>query len=211
MALETYKGQIFDSREEVWMAMWLEELKLEGYVKAWEKVTKPFQILDPIKFLYTKVTKLKTKEKTEIKNFTLLNDLTYTPDFIITWTDKGWNKFVSLIEGNINPKSWFYGSYESEVKRITYVEVKPTFDQNGKTAKFSVLQKIIWAIKRIFVDLIITENLFEGTFMPQEAMPEFKYKKKPTGKNKGTKGPGDWKVNYIPKTLNEFLNGYRSI
>jgi hypothetical protein len=206
MALETYRGQIFDSREEVWMAMWLEELKDAKYINWWEKITKPIEILPSINFFYTKITSLKTKEKHETKAFTLLNNLSYTPDFYIGWTTKGLQLFVSNIGDDINPKSWFFSPRESRFTS-TYVEVKPNFDQNEKTAKFSIIQKILWHSKGMFVDLIIPEKLFEGTFMPQEAMPEFKYKKKPTGKNKGIKGPGDWKVNYTPKTLNEFLNG----
>lgn len=205
MPLETYRGQIFDSREEVWMAMWLEEMKKNKYVEYWDRTTLPYILIDPVQHAYEKVTVLKTKVKKEWRNFTLLNDLSYTPDFHIRWTTEGFDKFVSVIGQNINPKSWFF-AYDSYTKD-TYVEVKPIFDQNGKTARFSIIQKIMWHVRNIFVDLIIPEKLFEGTFMPAEAMPEFKYKKKPTGKNKGIKGPGDWKTNYIPKTLNEFLNG----
>ena len=204
MSLHTYKGKIFDSREEVWMAMWLEELKDFEFVEEWYRVHTPLEICEPVKFNYTKITELKTKIKRELKSFTLLNDLTYTPDFMVRWTEKGWNHFVSTVQDSIDPKSWFF---VSPGNNCTWVEVKPIFDQNGKTAKFSVIQKIIWAVKGIFVDLIIPEKLFEGTFMPQEAAPEFRYKKKPTGKNKGLKGPGDWKTDYTPKSLNEFLKG----
>jgi hypothetical protein len=205
MALQTYKGQIFDSREEVWMAMWLEELKDFEYVETWERFVKPIKLFDAVQYPYTKITELKTKMKSERKVFNLLYDLTYTPDFRVKWSEKGWDHFVSIIATGLNPKSWFFGTYEAN--GWTYIEVKPVYDQNDKTAKFSVIQKILWNVKKIFVDLIIPEKLFEGTFMPQEVIPEFKYKKKPTGKNKGIKGPGDWKVNYTPKTLNEFLNG----
>lgn len=204
MSIHTYKGKLFDSREEVWMAMWLEELKENGFVKFWEKITQPIQLFFPATFQYTKVTQLKKSQKKQLKPFTLLNGLSYTPDFEITWTEKGWKLFVSLIGDEINPKSWFF-SYTKH-KMTTWVEVKPIFDQNGKTAKFSIIQKILWREQRLFVDLIIPENLFEATFIPKDAMPEFKYKKKPTGKNKGLKGPGDWKTKYLPKTLNQFLN-----
>lgn len=207
MSLETYNGQIFDSREEVWMAMWLEELRLAGYVDHWIKISKPFIVLNAVKHEYNKIIQLKKSRKVETKEFTLLNDLTYTPDFLVSWTEKGADRFVSIIGPGINPKSWFFTDCTFNPYTITYIEVKPSFDQNGKTAKFSIIQKILWFVRGIFVDLIIPEKLFEGTFMPAEAMPEFKYKKKPTGKNKGIKGPGDWKTNYIPKTLNEFLDG----
>lgn len=211
--IHQYQGVLMDSREEVWMAMWLEELKEAGYVSSWGKVSFPFNIFMPVTFDYEKVTELKTKTKREWRKFTLLNDLEYTPDFVVNWTVKGFEKFVSRIGKQIqpiNPNSWFYCGYDldnpKELHFITHIEVKPIFDQNGKTAKFSIIQKILWNVKRIFVDLILPEKLFEGTFMPNEAIPDFKYRKAPTGKNKGKKGPGDWKTNYIPKSLKEFIN-----
>ena len=123
-------------------------------------------------------------------------------------------KFVSCIgfdyeEGNFNPKSLFfcaYGKPDMGLMRTTWVEVKPSFDMHGKISKFSVLQKILWTFKGIFVDLIIPDHLFKDTFMPQAIMEDFRYKRAPTGKNKGKKGPGDWRVDYVPKTINEFLN-----
>lgn len=203
--MEVYNDIIFDSREEVWCAMWLEALKNSGHIKEWSRANS-IEIFRPFKATIFKRTELKTKIKTEEKDFTFLNGLVYTPDFIVTWTRQGKEKFLSHIGYDMNPKSWFFYNTGNGEFPITWIEVKPTFDQNGKTAKFSVIQKILWNVHKIFVDLIIPEKLFEGTFMPQEAMPEFKYKKKPTGKNKGVKGPGDWKTNYIPKSLNEFLN-----
>jgi hypothetical protein len=211
--INQYDGILMDSREEIWMAMWMEEAKKAGYIKSWKKCTFPMMIFMPVSFDYEKVTQLKTKVKKEWKKFTLLNDLEYTPDFIIEWTQKGFLKFVSRIGKQIlpiNPSSWFYCGYDldnpKELHHITHVEVKPIFDRHGKTARFGIIQKILWHVKRIFVDLIIVEDLFKGTFMPQEAMNDFKYKKLPTGKNKGKKKIGDWKTNYIPKTLNEFQN-----
>lgn len=202
-----YMGVLMDSREEVWMAMWLEELKQVGYIKEWNKVTKSFKIFEPLQFSYVKTTELKTKIKRENKNFTLLQDLEYTPDFEVIWTDKAFGPLVSWMENGsfLNPYSWFFSAPGAFNK--TFIEVKPVFDQHDKTAKFSILQKVLWNVKGIFVDLILPEKLFEGTFMPLEAMEDFKYKKAPTGKNKGVKKPGDWKTSYIPKTLKEFLNG----
>jgi len=199
-----YQGILMDSREEVWMAMWLQELQNEGYIEFWERVTKTIEIFPAVKFDYTKETVLKTKTKVEEKSFTLLQDLEYTPDFSVRWNRKSYKKFFSVIGDNIDPKSWFFCKnswFEG------FIEVKPNFDQNGKTAKFSIIQKILWNTQKTFIDLIQPEKLFEGTFMPKEAMEDFKYKKSPTGKNKGKKGPGDWKTDYIPKTLKEFLNG----
>lgn len=196
-------GILMDSREEVWMAMWLEELKHVGYVSNWKKVTKAFKIFEPVQYSYVKTTELKTKTKKENKNFTLLQGLEYTPDFEVEWTDKAFGKLISSIDSYINPDSWFFrpGGYFN----ITFIEVKPIFDQHDKTAKFSILQKILWNIKGIFVDLILVEKLMEATFVPMEAIEDFKYKKNPTGKNKGKKSIGDFKVDWKVKTLKEFL------
>lgn len=196
-----FMGEVFDSREEIWFAMWCQELKNAGYITEWRKVNTHLTVTYPIKFEYTKTTPLKTKVKQETKIFTLLQGLEYTPDFYIHWTREGVEKFVSVIEDGIDPTKWFFSNGYNSI-----VEVKPIFDQHGKTARFSILQKVLYKLGT-YVDLIIPEDLFKGTFMPVQAMDDFKYKKNPTGKNKGKKFAGDWKCDYVPKTLNEFLNG----
>jgi hypothetical protein len=203
--IHEYNGTLFDSREEIWMAMWLEELQKAGYVEFWERVTKSMVLFPASDFPYRKETQLKTKLKVEHKSFTLLHGLTYTPDFNVRWHKKAYKKFFSVIGENIDPKSWFFCT---ERWFEGFIEVKPNFDQNGKTAKFSIIQKILWNTQKMFVDLCQPEKLFEGTFMPVAAMPDFKYRKAPTGKNKGKKGPGDWKTDYEPKTLKQFLNAH---
>lgn len=195
MGLETYKGIIFDSKEEVWFAMWLEELKQHGFVYCWNKVIEPIELIQPYKIEYIKKTQLKTKTKEEEKEFTLLHGLEYTPDFQIYFTKQGWSMFVSPMNENVKQDRWFFSKHPSD---FVYVEVKPSFDMHGKTSRFSIIQKIVLHIKNIFVDLIIPEDLFEGTFMPLEAMDDFRYKKAPR--------KGQWKTKYIPKTLKQFLN-----
>lgn len=205
--IHQYEGTLLDSQEEVWIAMWLDELKGAGYVDHWYKETKSIKIFESTTFPYIKVTQLKTKTKRETKTFTLLQDLQYTPDFYVEWSLRAEGVFFSeLGNGNmgIDPNSWFFVNRDHGQG---WIEVKPNFDQNGKTAKFSIIQKILWNTRGLFVDLIQPEKLFEGTFMPLKAMGDFKYKKNPTGKNKGKKTVGDWKTNYVPKTLKEFLNG----
>jgi hypothetical protein len=212
--IHEYNGILMDSGEEVYFAHWLDEAMSAGWVEKWAYVTKPFEVCPYVRLPYIKTTALKTKTKVEEKEFILLHDLEYTPDFKIKWTEKGMKKFVSPIKGEKNtyadPKSMFFCGYwqvkDISLSTTTWVEVKPTFDMHGKISKFSVLQKILWTFKGIFVDLIIPDHLFKDTFMPQAIMEDFRYKRAPTGKNKGKKGPGDWRVDYVPKTINEFLN-----
>lgn len=210
--IHEYKGILMDSKEEIYFAHWLDEAISAGWVEKWMYVTKPFLVCPYVRFSYFKTTVLKTKTKVDNKEFTLLHDLEYTPDFKVKWTQKGMEKFVSCIgydyeEGNFNPKSLFfcgYGKPDMGLMRTTWVEVKPSFDMHGKISKFSVLQKILWTFKGLFVDLIQPDDLFKETWMPEAIMVDFKYKIVP--KKAATKGKkkGDWKTNYTPKTLNEY-------
>lgn len=192
-----YKGILMESQEEVWFAQWLQELKKNGYIVSWDKVTKPIELTKPVTFPYIKETVLKTKIKREEKTLTILNGMSYTPDFSIFWTEYGWNKFGSSLT---KPKkdSIFYS--ESSLTD-TLVEIKPKFDQNNMTRDFVTKQKFIFDKLKIFVNLIFPEELFEDTFMPEEAMFDFIYKV-----NTKTKKKGEWKTNYIPKTLKQFVS-----
>ena len=202
MAISIKSGSVYDSQEEVWMSMWLEELQKAGYVRFWRRNVDPILITPAYKIDYVKKIELKTKTKYEEKEFTLLQDLQYTPDFELAFTKKGYHFFCSPRSGNVKPNRYFFQRQDETF----FIEVKPTFDQHEKTAKFSLIQKFLWDKYRMFVDLIIPEHLFKDTFMPLAAMDDFRYKKAPTGKNKGKKKAGDWKVDYIPKTLKEFIN-----
>ena len=195
-----YKGIIFDSREEVWFAMWCEELKQAGLIRYWHKEIESIEVIPSYSLQYNKITELKTRTKAEAKSFKLLNNLSYTADFEISFTNEGFDIFVSPINENIKPDRYFF-CYNP--KNMCIIEVKPSFDQHGKTARFSLLQKMIWHNLGIFVDLIIPEDLFRDTFMPQEAISDFKIKRATAKKR-----VGEWKTSYIPKTLKQFLNDH---
>lgn len=192
-----YKGTLMESQEEAWFAMWLEELRRNGYIISWDKVTKSIELTKPVKFSYIKETELKTKIKRETKEFTLLNGMTYTPDFSIYWSPKGWEKFASNLTTPKKDAQFFAHHLITD----TYVEIKPKFDQNNMTRDFITKQKFIYDKLKLFVNLIFPEELFEDTFMPEEAKLDFIYKV-----NTKIKKKGEWKTNYIPKTLNEFLS-----
>src|SRR5271155_1890748 len=192
--IHEYNGILLDSIEEKYFCYWLDEAKDAGWVDRWVYVTKPFLVCPYIRLPYIKTTQLKTKLKQEYKEFTLLHDLEYTPDFKIKWTQKGIDRFVSYVKGETdhnyaNPKSLFFCGYwqvkDISLSTTTWVEIKPNFDMHGKISKFSVLQKILWTFKGLFVDLIQFPDLFKETWMPTAIMEDFKYKKAPTGKNKG--------------------------
>lgn len=211
-----FKEIHFDSDEEVFMAMWLEELKEKGYIACWKKIIEPIPLTKRYKIEYTKSTQLKTKIKKEKKEFTLLRPSEYTPDFEIHWTRTGFEKFLyNLIAHKLSTdrreyeqlitdphKALFFSKEYNE----TLVEIKPAFDMQNMERGFVHKQKYLWDKLQIFVNLVEPVELFRKTFLPLLAASYFKYKKSPTGKNKGKKGPGDWKMDWIPKTINEYLN-----
>lgn len=199
-----YKGIHFDSDEEVFVAMWLEELKEKEMVRCWTHPKEAHPLTPGLKILYKKITKLKTKTKTETKSHTILRASEYTPDFEVLWTIEGAYKLVTWIKDHLNssPKLFFAKFWD----KPTPIEVKPSFDQNNMEREFVLKQKYIWDKHQIFVNLVEPMSLFKKTFVPSLAAPYFKYKKSPTGKNKGKKGPGDWKMDWEPKTIDQFLN-----
>lgn len=197
-----YRGVKMDSDEEVFVAMWLQELLEAGLVKRWSKMELPYHMTEGLKRNYIKETQLKTKVKREEKVQTLLRPSEYTPDFVVNFTEAGIEKFVGLLEpANVfRPGMLFYKNTPGVV-----IEVKPEFDQNNMERLFVLNQKFLWDKEKIFVNLVEPVALFKKTFIPSAAVPYFKYKvstKKMAAKGKKK---GDWKLNYVPKTLNEFL------
>lgn len=200
-----YGGIHYDSDEEVWFAMWCEELRREGFIKRYKHDTvEEMKLFIGLKIPYIKKTQLKTKVKEEVKEHILLRPIVYTPDFEIAWTAKGWSKFCSpILTKPFNPNALFFGEYPEEI----LVELKPVFDQNNMTRDFKAKQKFIWSKEKLFINLIEdVSTLFKKTFMPALVMPYFKYSVSPSsGKNKGKKFKGDWKTDWVPKTINEYL------
>jgi hypothetical protein len=195
-----YKGILMDSDEEMFFAAWLDEMMDHNLVFSWEKCQDAILLTPGLKIPYVKTTQLKTKVKYENKEYTLLRESEYTPDFKVQFTNEGFKKFVYFFrEQKGNPKDFmFYTNKESEV----WFEVKPSFDYQNMTRTFTNNQKFTWDVHKIFVNLIEPEELFEKTFMPVSVMSYFKYIK---GNKKLGKKPGDWKTKYIPKTIDQFL------
>lgn len=192
-----YNGVKCDSDEEVFVAMWLQELKEADYIKCWTKTEMPFPMTQGLKRNYIKETQLKTKLKQEIKTNILLRPSEYTPDFIVNFTKKGVDKFVGLLEpaNGFKPGMLFYKNTPGVI-----LEVKPTFDQNNMERLFKLNQKFLWEKDKIFVNLVEPVALFEKTFIPLAAIPYFQYKR-----GTKTKNVGDWKFDFEPKTLTQYL------
>jgi hypothetical protein len=199
-----YAGVHFDSDEEVYVAMWLEELKSKRLVKYWEKYQESFPVTKGLKVTWTEFVKLKTKTKTVERNRTLLRPSEYTPDFKICFTEKGFDLLCCNVD-KFKASSIFY-SNNSFGALTTFLEVKPSFDMQNMERLFVNNQKFIWDKYQIFVNLVEPMELFKKTFLPLEAASYFRYKIVPKKAQAKGKKVGDWKMDWTPKKIKQFLN-----
>ncbi len=175
-----YEGIPCDSMEEAYFLMWVFELKKAGLVKSVTR-SEEYKLYDGLHRIVEEVKRLKTKTVVTEKKKTILNPIVYTPDFTIEWTKDP--VFIRDIKAH-------------RYYPISIVEVKPMFDQNGKTALFVVKQKWLCSHFDIFVNLCIPQKLFKETFTPVEYLLTTVKKQK-----RGVK----WEV----RTCEEFLSSLK--
>lgn len=173
-----HKGEGYDSYEEVWFSMWLEELKDAGYIKHWERNNSEIQITPSVYSSFKQGSKVKTQ--------TILQSFSYTPDFILKWDRSA----KGLLFNQINSDK-ITQPFIADKNLVSYVEIKPAFDKNNMTRLFRQVQKFLYHTKSLYVNLIIPQKLFEKTFTPGEFL------KTKTGK--------DRKIKWELKDLNNFL------
>lgn len=180
-----YNGLAVDSQEEVMAIMYFEELIEAGYVEKIERA-EPIRLSERLENKYTQVVEMKTKTKEVEKNQVILEDHVYTPEFKVTWTHKGKGLFVDSVHKERKIDAPFIGNW------VTYIEVKPSFDQNNMTRLFKINQKWVYQQHQIFVNLVQPHKLFEETFTPKAWL------KTPTGKDRVI----HWKVRSIEDYIN---------
>ncbi len=156
----TYKfeGVDYDSPEETYLAMWLNELKDKGYIKKWSRDTDSYLLTPPVYNTYTEGKKSKTQS--------ILQDSKYTPDFIVYWEWKARRLFFNILNQDEKIKEPFIANNYVAKLPFSVVEVKPSFDRNNMTRLFRHIQKNLYHYNKIFVTQINIEDLFEKTFTP---------------------------------------------
>ncbi len=181
----------YESDEERYVLYYLFELLDAGIIVSIERA-KSFNLSDKIMINYQEEKKLKTKTNILEKHFNLLREHIYTPDYKVVWSCMSLShKFLHPIWQCTKPTSPFFSNIVEDELLSTYIEVKPQFDQNNMERLFKVSQKWMYDKYKIFINLIIPQDLFKETFTPEA------YKLTPTGKNK--------KINFKTITLKEFL------
>jgi len=162
----TYNGLTFDSTGEMHFYWWCEELQEKGFIKSIELQPEAFKLSDKKEVLY-RLKMIKVEDK--ILSKPIINAHEYTPDVKITWDRrKSLDKFIF----SFNSPFINFGKERIDLikcchKGITYIELKPEYDQNNMTRLAVLNQKWVLDKMDIFVNIIIPEKLFEKTFTPK--------------------------------------------
>lgn len=186
------------TKEEYYIGHYLNELKVKGFVKEIIFQPESFILFEGLskKFYKNKQLKKEIKRVYSKKQY-LINPHVYTADFKVIW-EKGFENRLLHIWQQRNPLNTDLFFISNGKNNISYLEVKPSYDQNGKTQMFrSYVQPQIWEKYGIYVQIIKPLELFKNTFIPEFILEDFYYK---IGKKKGNK-----KEKWEYKTLNEFL------
>lgn len=181
-----YKGIEYDSLEELAFLQWASELQKLGYIKSIQRADS-YLLSDSIINNYSEKVGTSSRPKAQ----TLLQGHSYTPEFMIVWTQKARDLLVWEMEENNKFDKFFIGTRDNREYR-TLVEVKPLWDQNNMERLFKLNQKWMWQKHGLFVNLVKCPDLFDKTFTPKEFLTT------KTGRNRNIK----WRV----KTVYEFLN-----
>jgi hypothetical protein len=182
----SYRGTIYESEDELWFLYWAYELYNKTIIHVIDRSVS-FSLTEGLDNEFVIVN---SRGKEVTKRQTILRPSHYTPEFCIKWSHERHltKKFVWL-EGDGQFTQPFRGDIFGTPR--TYIEVKPSFDQNNMTRLFKNNQKFMWDKHKIFVNLVHVKELFEKTFTPAEFL------KTRTGK--------DRKLNYEPRSLEDYL------
>jgi hypothetical protein len=204
------------TKEEALTAMYLNELYENGFIKSASFQPESFQLFEGLPKKFYKDKQLKTKVKrVYAKKQHLINPHIYTPDFKVVWSSKALDILVLLLYSNtasteeINLTIPFLVTPKHLVP-TSFLEVKPTFDQNNMTRMFtSHIQPWIWEKYKVYTQLVKPFDLFKDTFVPK-VVAEMMYYKKDVYTGKGAKRKlkakaGDKKYKWEYRTLNEYL------
>lgn len=158
MSLE--KG-IYRSSEEVYFSWYLDELVEHGYVSWYKYESKKFKLLDEAKSVWYK----KVRANVVATQLHLLQDIEYTPDFEICFTEKALGIFCNGTPSKTITA--FIGAIEDEItgEYIAFIDVKGANGHSGTS--FTFVQKIAWDKLRIYFQKIIPFKLFNKTFTPK--------------------------------------------
>lgn len=157
----------FDSDEEMYFFWWLEELKEKGFIKDFELQPLPFDLSTSLWCEH----RVQMKTKTKMVNEEVMPGHIYTADAFIIWNENALDRFTTLIDSEVKKKEnrsmkFILSQKDSKGQIYSFVEVKPSFDQNNMTRLAKLNQKWVWDKLEVYVNIVIPQKHFNKTFTP---------------------------------------------
>lgn len=154
----------YKSKEELYFSWWLDDLKSEGIIEAYQYEPNTFNLSTA--HFYDRLILLKTKTKRKEKKLLDIHD--YTPDFVVRWNKKHNGLFYRTINGyNYSGNVPFFCNIsKKDGEHYTFFEVKGTFDYMNMTRIFTLNQKWLYDKWKLYVQLAAVPGIFKSTFTP---------------------------------------------
>jgi hypothetical protein len=186
----------FDSNEEQYFELWLDELLFHGYIDNYVYQPEAYKINDVVE--YGILVHMKTKDKLVSK--TLLRAREYTPDYHIFWNEKAKGIFYQNLGEIENTRPIMIAN-----KDVTTLDVKGTHNQHSSWGIFEANRKDVWEKYCVFVEKVTPIGkkacLFGLTFTPSD-LPMWQ-KRDPSKKYAWVK----WPV----RTIKEFVDNMKKL
>jgi hypothetical protein len=142
-----YGTETFDSPHEIYFYWYLEELFVNNFI----------ELLD----IGSEECDIHLTDKLIFNNKVLLRESNYTCDFNFQFNEKAIDIFL---EKENSKRTCYFKDVNNS--NTCYVDVKNPYDKQGTKTLFSFKQKMIYNLKKIFVQEVEFQELFYQTFTP---------------------------------------------
>ena len=143
---------------------WAEELIKRGYIDNIKHHPQAFLLTPKAHFEYSEVKVTKRGVGTKSGTGFLMYEWTYTPDFGIWWNKKAYGLlYYNMGEGHNLKETILYGHDD-----MSLVESKPDYMFRKEGKLFSMKQKAMWNINKLYVNLCNFPKFFSTTFVPEK-------------------------------------------
>lgn len=172
---QTEKPEGFDSFEELYFSWYLAELKQAGVITLASYHPETMEICAKRESFWLKRLKTKVIHKPKV----FMNNLEYTPDWLIYWNPVLIDKFIfypgSQKTGfDRNPFEIipFIVNMDRDGRFYSYIDVKGGYSGHGNKSNviFSIMQKVVFQLKSEYIQSVDPYKLFRKTFAPQRFM-----------------------------------------
>lgn len=161
----------FDSKEEMYISWWINDLMKEGMITKVVYQPEPFH-LSP-SFTVDYYVPYKKKEGGKYVSEPIISKHIYTPDIYVEWSNDAINIFVHDLLGDLKKKKnrlfiLPFCQYDHDKETwYSFFEVKPNHDRHNMTrlAKINI-QWVFYKYSK-YVNIITPEKLFKKTFTPE--------------------------------------------